>query len=90
MEKHKTKLNHAECERHAKAYYKTSAKMSIKHQPSPQLRIVLSMTSQHTRYKTRYQIGKYHLSCIYVSLSRQYHKDIYAQRNTHTQDRYQK
>ena len=49
--RYKNKLNQNMCERHDKAYYKTSESMSIKHQHSLQLSIVLSMTSQHRRYR---------------------------------------
>ena len=75
------------CERHDKAYYKTSESMRIKHQHSLQLSIVLSMTSQHTRYRKDIKsVGI--ISHLYKFLSGQHHEYIYPQRNMYTQDRY--
>ena len=59
----RNKLNQTMREKHDKAYYKTSTNMSIEHQHSLQLNIVLSMSSQNAR-KIGYQITEYHLSCV--------------------------
>ena len=86
-ENHKNRLNQTMCERHEKAYYKTSINMSIKHQHSLQWWIVLSMTSQHTRYRKDIKsVGI--ISHLYKFLSGQHHEDIYPQRNMYTQNRY--
>jgi hypothetical protein len=50
------------CDRNDKEYYKTNTRISIEHPHSLQWMILLSIPSQHTQI--RYQIRRYHLSCV--------------------------